>query len=104
MADTASTGIRVSTMPNITHKFSQPRTKSILFLYLPTRLQLTPCRLGLCALGRTLVGIGSQVLVEPADKVAHLGVVLAALAARVSWCSMLKEPVSKMYRRRGRRE
>lgn len=87
-------------MPNITHKFSQPRRNSNHRL----KLQLTPCRLGLIALGRTLVGIGSQVLVEPADKVTHFGVVLAALAARVSWCSMLREPILKMYRRRDGRE
>lgn len=90
-------------MPIITHKFSQPQIKSII-LHLPMKPPLTPCRLGLSALGRTLVGIGSQILVEPADKVAHFGVVLAALAARVSWCSMLKGLVSKMYRRRDRRE
>lgn len=83
-------------MPNITRKFSQPQIKSII-LHISIKIQLTPCRLGLSALGRTLVGIGSQVLVEPADKVAHFGVVVAALAARVSWCSMLKGLVSKMY-------
>lgn len=83
-------------MPNITREFSQPQNKSII-LHIAMKLQLTPCRLGLSALGRTLIGIGSQVLVEPADKVAHSGVVVAALAARVSWCSILKGPVSKMY-------
>lgn len=49
------------------------------------KLQLTPCRLWLIFKGRALVRVGSQVLIEPTDEVAHLdGVVLAALAPRVS--------------------